>query len=118
MKPSIGSAAFGLVPIPPMPSTSAAKDGDARHPDDRAQPAQVERPGHEPMERIATKDELARLRRELEINVEHPADELAMGRARTSPRQEHNGVGAMQIEARDERRVPGLDGHDELLGRH
>jgi hypothetical protein len=74
MKPSIGSAAVGLVPVPPMPSASDADDRDARHPDDEPQSTQVERPGHEAMERIATKDELARLRRELGINLERPAD--------------------------------------------
>jgi hypothetical protein len=74
MKPSIGSAAFGLAPISPMPGSSAADDRDARHPEDQAQSARAERPEHEAMERIATKDELARLRRELGINVERPAD--------------------------------------------
>jgi hypothetical protein len=58
MKSSIGAAAFGVAPRPPMPGTSA----------------QVERPAHEAMERIATKDEIARLRRELGIDVERPAD--------------------------------------------
>jgi hypothetical protein len=74
MKPIVGSAVFGLVPVPPMPSTCAADDRDAHRRDDEAQSAQVDRRGHEAAERMATKDELARLRRELGINVERPAD--------------------------------------------
>jgi hypothetical protein len=74
MKPIIGSAVFGLVPVPHLPSTSAADNRDAHRRDDEAQSAQVDRRGHEAAERIATKDELARLRRELAINAERPAD--------------------------------------------
>jgi hypothetical protein len=74
MKPIIGSAVFGLVPVPHMPSTSADDDRDAHRRDDVEQSAQVDRRGNEAAERMATKDELARLRRELGINVERPAD--------------------------------------------
>jgi hypothetical protein len=74
MKPLIGSAVFGLVPVPPMPGTSAADDRDAHCPDDEGQSAQVAPPLHEAAERMATKEELARLLRELGINVERPTE--------------------------------------------
>jgi hypothetical protein len=62
-----GTAVFGLVPIPPAPDTrppGANEDGLSASEMQRKAFSQ-----HEAAERLATDDELARLRRELGIRV-------------------------------------------------
>jgi hypothetical protein len=68
MKYLISSAVFGLVPVPP--EVNCGGHGDDRHGIDQdEQPSQGERPLPKDTERMATEEELARLRRELGINV-------------------------------------------------
>jgi hypothetical protein len=73
MKPMTGAAVLGLVPIPPNPDTDlmgAEDDGSPSREDQQA--AACSR--HEAAERLATAEELARLRRELGIGVKDPGD--------------------------------------------
>jgi hypothetical protein len=67
MRYLVSSAVFGLIPVPPEVNASSGergklhvKHGDVQHP-------QCERLSSENAERLATKAELARLRRELDI---------------------------------------------------
>lgn len=67
MKPLIGAAVFGLVPIPPMPNTHILSDKD-----DPPATDGNERIQFDASERLATKEELARLRRELGVTIKQP----------------------------------------------
>jgi hypothetical protein len=67
MKTLTSAAVYGLVPVPPMPDTRASGRNDNRqHPAEDVNFSQLEwlQP-NAATERIATKDELARIRREL-----------------------------------------------------
>ena len=66
MKPLVSAAVFGLVPVPPMPDFGPDW---SEHPRMTADVAHSPRPLRRPVlvaERMATKDELARIRDELE----------------------------------------------------
>ena len=77
MKSLSSSAVFGLIPVPPEVSTFCCRDdGDNSHAvDEDAQPSQGERAPPKETERMATEEELARLRRELGINVGSPTEQ-------------------------------------------
>ena len=75
MKSFANAAVFGLVPVPPMLNTPARSDDADRHVADedvQCWPRTTIQPGDS--ERMATNDELARLRRELGVSVDHQAD--------------------------------------------
>ena len=67
MKPLVSAAVFGLVPVPPVPDTHACN----RNCDDRPTTAEELNPSRlvclppNSTERMATEDELARIRHEL-----------------------------------------------------
>jgi hypothetical protein len=71
MKPLTSAAVFGLVPVPPMSPTDTHSDHDSCVDiwpltlDDASAPRLAELQ-HDPAERMATNDELARIRQELE----------------------------------------------------
>ena len=67
MKTLIDAAVYGLVPVPPMPDTQASNGNDIRpHSAGDVKSAQrVWLQRNAATERIATKDELARILREL-----------------------------------------------------
>ena len=87
MKTLVGVAVFGLVPVPPMPDTvSSSFDGrwtTSEHDLDLSQPVFFPDPV---AERMATKDELARIRYELE--------EIAAKTSTKGPRHSHAGAPA------------------------
>jgi len=67
MKPLTTVAVYGLVPVPPMADTQACSDNDnqpAAAGDENA--ARLAWLRHDAAERMATNDELARIRQELE----------------------------------------------------
>ena len=67
MKPLTTVAVYGLVPVPPMADTQACSDNDNQPPaagDENA--ARLAWRRHDAAERMATNDELARIRQELE----------------------------------------------------
>lgn len=67
MKPLPGVAVYGLVPVPPMPDTRACSDNDNQPlPADDANTARLAWLRHAAAERMATNDELACIRQELE----------------------------------------------------
>jgi hypothetical protein len=72
MKPLTSAAVFGLVPVPPMPVTGTQNDSDSCAdgdicpvPANDANAARLARPQYDATERMATTDELARIRHEL-----------------------------------------------------
>ncbi len=67
MKTLTTVAVYGLVPVPPMADTQACSDNDNQPltPDD-ANAAHLAWLRHDAAERMATNDELARIRQELE----------------------------------------------------
>lgn len=66
MKPLVSAAVFGLVPIPPMPDTGPNSDEDRRMTAEDADAPQFLWLPAPVAERMATKDEFARIRDELE----------------------------------------------------
>ena len=78
MKASTSAAVFGLVPVPPMPATASRRAlercsnndivPDSAEHLDAAPPAHPERGAA--TERMATKDELAHIRHELDVSVD------------------------------------------------
>lgn len=74
MKPMTSAAVLGLVPIPLAPDTHplSAEEGAPSGNDDAQS---VIRSRYDAAERLATADELARLRRELGINVGDSAED-------------------------------------------
>ena len=66
MKPLVSAAVFGLVPIPPMPDTGPNNDEDRRMTAENANAPQFLWLSVPVAERMATKDELASIRDELE----------------------------------------------------
>jgi hypothetical protein len=67
MKPLTTVAVYGLVPVPPMADTQACSDNDNQPPAaDDENAAHLAWLRHDAAERMATNDELARIRRELE----------------------------------------------------
>ena len=66
MRPLVSAAVFGLVPIPPMPDTGPNNDEDRRMTAENANAPQFLWLSVPVAERMATKDELARIRDELE----------------------------------------------------
>jgi hypothetical protein len=65
MKAFTSAAVFGLVPVPPMPDIDTCGDSDNRPVTvENVNCSQLERPQREvATERMATKDEIARIRR-------------------------------------------------------
>jgi len=62
---------FGLVPVPPTPTIAACSDDADRHVVDEHAQCWESTPGQPgASEKMATKEELARLRRELGVNVD------------------------------------------------
>jgi hypothetical protein len=80
MKPLIGAAVFGLLPIPQPPpaahSLGDRREGAAAHEKDRE--ATCSEP--EVAERLATAEELARLRRELGLGFNDQSRSFGSGR--------------------------------------
>jgi hypothetical protein len=70
MKPLTSAAVFGLVPVPPMLATDTHSDSDSCVDSDiwsvTANAARLSELQHDATERMATNDELARIRQELE----------------------------------------------------
>ena len=66
MKPLVSAAVFGLVPVPPMPDTGPSSDEDRRMTAEDANASQFLWLSVPVAEQMATKDEFARIRDELE----------------------------------------------------
>ena len=67
MRPLATVAVCGLVPVPPMADTQACRDDDNQPPAaDDENAARLAWLRHDAAERMATNDELARIRQELE----------------------------------------------------
>ena len=67
MKPLTTVAVWGLVPVPPMADTRACRDDDNQPPTaDDENAARLAWHRHDAAERMATNDEFARIRQELE----------------------------------------------------
>jgi hypothetical protein len=73
MKPLTSAAVFGLVPVPPMPVTGTQNDSDSCAdgdiwpvPANDANAARLAELQYDATERMATNDELARIRQELD----------------------------------------------------
>ena len=67
MKTLTGVAVYGLVPVPPLPDTQACSDNDNQPlTAGDVNAARLAWLRHDAAERMATNDELARIRRELE----------------------------------------------------
>ena len=69
MRYLVSSAVFGLIPVPLEANASSDGRGNRHLMDEHVQHSQSERRSPEDTERMATKAEIARLRRELGINV-------------------------------------------------
>ena len=74
MKPLVTTAVFGLLPVPPLPDTydreCKGRRDDPSTPTEKINSSELVCPSHVIAERMATPDELARLRKELDdLNV-------------------------------------------------
>jgi hypothetical protein len=67
MRYLVSSAVFGLIPVPPETNASSGKRGNLHVVHEDVQHSQSEPLSSENTERLASKAELARLRRELDI---------------------------------------------------
>jgi hypothetical protein len=67
MRYLVNSAVFGLIPVPPETNTSSGERGNLHVARQDVQHSQSERISPENSERMATKAELARLRRQLDV---------------------------------------------------
>ena len=67
MRYLVSSAVFGLIPVPPEANASSGERGNLHVMHEDVQHSQSEPLSLESTERMATKAELARLRRELDV---------------------------------------------------